>query len=44
MIHGHFFFDKMEKVEIRPLTPEEMLRSYVAIFERHVSIRRGCNA
>jgi hypothetical protein len=32
MIHGHFFFDKMEKVEIRPLTPEQMKRSYVTIF------------
>ena len=33
MIHGHFFFDKMEKIEVRPLTPEEMLRSYVSIFK-----------
>ena len=33
MIHGHSFFGKMEKIEIRPLTAEEMLQSYTYTFK-----------
>ena len=27
MFHDHFFFDKMEKVELEPLTPEQMVEA-----------------
>jgi len=33
LINRHFFFDKMEKIEISPLTSEELLRSYVGEFD-----------
>jgi uncharacterized membrane protein len=28
MFHDHFFFDKMEKVELEPLKPEQMVEAY----------------
>jgi hypothetical protein len=28
MFHGHFFFDKMERVEVTPLKPGQLLESY----------------
>ena len=28
MFRGHFFFDKMERVELQPLRPEQMLEAY----------------
>jgi len=28
LFQGHFFFDKMEKMELEPLKPEQMLESY----------------
>ena len=28
MFHEHFFFDKMEKVELEPLRPEQMVEAY----------------
>src|SRR5208282_422379 len=28
MFGGHFFFDKMERVELEPLRPEEMVEAY----------------
>ena len=28
MFHDHFFFDKMEKVELEPLRPEQMVEVY----------------
>jgi len=28
MFHDHFFFDKMEKVELEPLKPEQMAEAY----------------
>ena len=32
MFRGHFFFDKMRKIELKPLTPERMIESYVRRF------------
>jgi hypothetical protein len=28
MFRGHFFFGKMEKVELEPLKPEQMVEAY----------------
>jgi hypothetical protein len=28
MFYDHFFFDKMEKVELEPLKPEQMVEAY----------------
>jgi hypothetical protein len=33
MFGGHFFFDKMEKIELEPLKPEQMLEAYVKRFK-----------
>ena len=33
MFHGHFFLDKMMKVELEPLRPEQMLEAYVRRFK-----------
>ncbi len=33
MLHDHFFFDKMEKIELEPLKPEQMLEAYRARFK-----------
>jgi hypothetical protein len=32
MFRGHFFFDKMRKIELKPLAPERMIESYVRRF------------
>ena len=33
MFAGHFFFDKMVKVELEPLAPDQMLEAYLRRFE-----------
>jgi hypothetical protein len=33
MFRGHFFLDKMEKIEIQPLEPRRMLEAYMARFK-----------
>jgi len=33
MFHGHFFFDKMIRVELEPLSPEQMLDAYKKRFK-----------
>jgi len=33
MFRDHFFFDKMEKVELEPLAPDQMLEAYLNRFE-----------
>jgi hypothetical protein len=32
MFHDHYFFDKMEKVELQPLEAEELLAAYTRVF------------
>jgi len=32
MFHGHFFLDKMEKVELEPLRPDQMVQAYLNRF------------
>jgi len=33
MFRGHFFFDKMEKIELEPLEPKQMLKAYLKRFK-----------
>jgi uncharacterized membrane protein len=33
MFSGHFFFDKMMRIELKPLTPEQMLKAYKKRFK-----------
>lgn len=33
MFRGHFFFDKMQKIELTPLRPEQMLEAYLKRFK-----------
>jgi hypothetical protein len=33
MFGGHFFFDKMEQIELQPLAPEQMLEAYTKRFK-----------
>jgi hypothetical protein len=33
MFHDHFFFDKMQKIELRPLQPEEIVEAYKKRFK-----------
>jgi hypothetical protein len=33
MFHDHFFFDKMQKVELEPLKPEQMVEAYLKRFK-----------
>jgi DNA-binding transcriptional ArsR family regulator len=32
MFHGHFFFDKMDRIELEPLEPQQMLEAYTKRF------------
>ena len=36
MFRDHFFFDKMEKVELEPLKPEQMLEAYRKRFKKSI--------
>jgi hypothetical protein len=36
MFHDHFFFDKMEKVELEPLKPEQMVEAYRKRFKKAI--------
>jgi len=33
MFRDHFFFDKMQKIELQPLTPQQMLEAYMKRFK-----------
>jgi hypothetical protein len=34
MFQDHYFFDKMEKVELHPLEPEQLVGAYVRVFKK----------